>query len=60
MGGRRVSVTRPRIRASDGTGELPVPAYELFSSTELLDRMALERMLALPRWQNCPNHTAET
>jgi putative transposase len=46
LGGRRVPVTRPRIRASDGTGELPVPAYELFSSTELLGKMAMERMLA--------------
>jgi len=46
LGGRRLSVSRPRVRAVDGTGELPVPAYELFSSTELLGRMALERMLA--------------
>jgi len=46
LGGRRVPVTRPRVRAADGSGELPVPAYELFSGTELLGRMALERMLA--------------
>ena len=46
LGGRRVPVTRPRIRAADGSGELPVPAYELFSSTEILGRMALDRMLA--------------
>ncbi len=46
LGGRRVSISRPRVRASDGTGEVPVPAYELFSSTEVLGRMALERMLA--------------
>jgi putative transposase len=46
LGGRRVTVTRPRVRAVDGSGELPVPAYELFSSTELLGRMAMERMLA--------------
>src|SRR4051812_3651589 len=31
LGGRRVPVERPRMRAADGTGELPVPAYELFS-----------------------------
>ena len=36
----------PRGRAVDGSGELPVPAYELFTSTELLGRMAMERMLA--------------
>ena len=41
LGGRRVPVTRPRIRAADGSGELPVPAYELFSSSEILGRMAL-------------------
>ena len=46
LGGRRVPVARPRMRAVDGTGELPVPAYELFSDTEVLGRMALERMLA--------------
>ncbi len=34
------------MRATDGSGELPVPAYELFSDTEILGRMALERMLA--------------
>jgi transposase-like protein len=46
LGGRRVPVTRPRVRAADGSGEQPVPAYELFNGTELLGRMALERMLA--------------
>jgi putative transposase len=46
LGGRRVPVTRPRMRAVEGSGELPVPSYELFSRTEVLGRMALERMLA--------------
>ena len=46
LGGRRVPVERPRVRAVDGCGELPVPAYELFSGTEVLGRMALDRMLA--------------
>jgi putative transposase len=46
LGGRRVPVERPRVRAVDGSGELAVPAYELFSSTEVMGRMALERMLA--------------
>jgi putative transposase len=46
LGGRRVPIERPRMRAVDGSGELPVAAYELFSSTEVLGRMALERMLA--------------
>jgi putative transposase len=46
LGGRRVPTTRPRVRTVDGSGELSVPAYELFTSTELLGRMAMERMLA--------------
>jgi len=45
LGGRRVPVRRPRVRAADGTGEVPVPAYELFNGTELLGKMAMERML---------------
>jgi putative transposase len=45
LGGRRVGVRRPRVRAADGSGELQVAAYELFSQTEVLGRMALERML---------------
>ena len=39
-------MTRPRVRAVDGSGELPVPSYELFTGTEVLGRLALERMLA--------------
>lgn len=46
LGGRRVPVQRPRVRAADGSGELPVPAYELFNSTEVLGRLAMEKMLA--------------
>jgi putative transposase len=46
LGGRRVPVSRPRTRATDGSGELPVASYELFSQTEVLGRMAMERMLA--------------
>ena len=45
-GGRRVAVTRPRVRAADGSGELSVASYELFTSTEVLGTMALEKMLA--------------
>ncbi len=46
LGGRRVPVQRSRMRAVDGSGELPVASYELFSDTEILGRMALDRMLA--------------
>jgi putative transposase len=46
LGGRRVPVRRPRVRTADRTAEVPVASYELFSSTEILGRMAMERMLA--------------
>jgi hypothetical protein len=32
LGGRRVAVIRPRVRTADGSGEVAVPAYELFNS----------------------------
>jgi transposase-like protein len=34
------------VRAADGSGELHLPSYDLFSSTEVLGRMAMEKMLA--------------
>jgi len=46
LGGRTLAIRRPRVRSADGTAEVAVPAYELFSSTELLGAMALERMMA--------------
>jgi putative transposase len=46
LGGRRVQVRRPRVRSADGTREVAVPTYHAFASTELLGRLALERMLA--------------
>jgi putative transposase len=44
LGGRRVGVQRPRMRATGG-GEVPVPAYDLFSRSEILGRMAMGKML---------------
>jgi hypothetical protein len=46
LGGRQLPVRRPRVRTADKTSEIAVPAYELFSSTELLGALALERMMA--------------
>ena len=46
LGGRRVPAIRPRVRAADGSGELHLPSYDLFSSTEVLSRLAMEKMLA--------------
>src|SRR6476646_3073461 len=39
-------MARPRVRAADGSGELHLPSYDLFSSTEILGRLAMEKMLA--------------
>src|SRR6266705_5737776 len=39
LGGRRIAVTRPRVRAVDRSGELHLPSYALFSSTEVLGRL---------------------
>jgi putative transposase len=46
LGGRRVPVRRPRVRSADNSKEVTVPTYALFSSTEILGRLAMERMLA--------------
>src|SRR3954453_5502661 len=46
LGGRRVPGRRPRARAADGSGEIAVASYEVFSSADLLGRMAMERMMA--------------
>jgi putative transposase len=46
LSGRRVPIIRPRMRAVDGSGELPLPSYELFSSTEMPGRVAMGKMLA--------------
>lgn len=46
LGGRRVPVRRPRVRTSDNTAEVPVASYDVFASSELLDGLALEKMMA--------------
>lgn len=46
LDGRRVPVDRPRMRTADGTEEVPVAVYELFSSSEVLGKLAMEKMLA--------------
>ncbi len=46
LGGRKVPVRRPRVRSVDGSAELEIPAYRHFSSTEVLSRLAMEKMLA--------------
>jgi putative transposase len=46
LGGRRVAVTRPRMRSKDGEEEVPVRTYEHFASRDQLSAVVLERMLA--------------
>ena len=46
LGGRRLPVRRPRVRAVDGSGELPIAAYDTFAGTQVLGRRAMEAMLA--------------
>jgi len=45
LGGRRVPVTRPRARTTDGH-EVPLSAYALFAGEDQLSKVVLERMLA--------------
>jgi len=46
LGGRRVPVRRPRVRAVDGSGEVRVPTYDTFADPEIMSRLAMEKMLA--------------
>jgi putative transposase len=45
LGGRRVSVTRPRARTTDGH-EVPLTSYAHFAAEDLLTQVVMERMLA--------------
>ena len=45
LGGRRVPLRRPRATLTGG-GELTLDSYAVFSSTDLLTQLAVERMLA--------------
>lgn len=46
MGGRMVSVDKPRVRATDGTGEIALETWAALATRELLDRHTLVSMLA--------------
>jgi len=45
LGGRRVSVSRPRARTTDGH-EVALASYTHFAADDLLSRVVMERMLA--------------
>jgi putative transposase len=46
LGGRRVSVKRPRARTAEGEHEVPLATYEYFADRDPLTRVVLEQMLA--------------
>jgi putative transposase len=46
LGGRRVQVSRPRMRSADDERELPVKSYEHFAERDPLTRAVMDRMLA--------------
>jgi putative transposase len=45
LGGRGIRVDRPRVRSADGAAEA-LTTWQAFASTDLLDQLTLERMLA--------------
>jgi putative transposase len=46
LGGRRVPVSRPRVRTADGASEVELGSYRHFADRDQLTRVVLERMLA--------------
>ncbi len=46
LGARRVAVRRPRVRSSDGAGEVALTTYEHFADRDPLTRAVMDRMLA--------------
>ncbi len=46
LGGRRVPIERPRVRAADDSGEMALSVYRHFADRDPLSRIVLERMLA--------------
>jgi putative transposase len=46
MGGQRLPIRRPRVRASDGSGEVPLASFGVFAQGDLLNKVVMERMLA--------------
>jgi putative transposase len=46
LGGRRVPVERPRVRSSDGTGEVAMTTYAHFADRDPLTKVVMEQMLA--------------
>jgi putative transposase len=53
LGGRRVQVSRPRIRTADDEHELPVATYGYFADRDPLTRVVMDRMLAGVSTRKC-------
>jgi putative transposase len=53
LGGRRVQVSRPRIRTADDEHELPVETYGYFADRDPLTRVVMDRMLAGVSTRKC-------
>jgi len=53
LGGRRVKVSRPRMRSADDEHELPVATYEYFADRDPLTRAVMDRMLAGVSTRRC-------
>ena len=66
LGGRRVAVERPRVRAAAGSSEIELATYQHFADRDPLARVVLERMLAgvstrrYPRTQDPVGEEVET
>lgn len=46
LGGRRVAVSRPRVRTADGERELPLATYDHFSRSDPLAGVVMEQLMA--------------
>ena len=46
LGARRVPIHRPRVQAMDGSGEVELETFRVVSNPDLLEEVAVERMLA--------------
>jgi len=56
LGGRRVRVSRPRMRTADDERELPLGTYEHFADRDPLTRAVMDRMLASARRRSATCH----
>src|SRR5690554_6223190 len=46
MGGKKVRVDRPRVRATDGSSELPLETLEVFQEEDPLNKAIMARLLS--------------